>query len=240
MKFESIKDSYVNEELTLYSEADYISIPSSFAKQTYIEKGIAPEKLVQIPYGVDLTNFRQIQKKDDIFRMIFVGSLSLRKGVHYLLEPVSELRLKNEELLLIGYESKEIKSFMEKYKECYRYIGKVPHLELHKYLSQGSVFVLPSIEEGLAMVIPQAMACGLPIICTTNTGGADIIRDGKEGFIIPIRDVNALKEKILYLYEHEETREFMSELALKRAKEFTWDVYGNKLIAAYKEIVNKR
>ena len=239
LKFELIKDSYVNEELTLYSESDYISIPSNFAKQTYIEKGIDLKKLIQIPYGVDLTNFRKIQKEDDIFRVVFAGSLSLRKGVHYLLEAFSELRLKNGELLLIGYETKEIKPFMEKYKGYYRYIGKVPQFELYKYLSQGSVFVLPSIEEGLAMVIPQAMACGLPIICTTNTGGADIIREGKEGFIIPIRDINALKEKILYLYEHEDEKKHMSEMALQRVKEFTWDAYGDKIIAAYKEILHK-
>ena len=208
--------------------------------QTYIEKGIDPKKLIQIPYGVDLTNFKQIQKEDDIFRVIFAGSLSLRKGVHYLLKAFSELGLKNAELVLIGSVSNEIKSFMEKYKRYYHYIGKVPHLELYRYLSQGSIFVLPSIEEGLANVIPQAMACGLPVICTTNTGGADIIRDEKEGFIIPIRDVEALKAKILYLYENEDKRKFMSEEALKRAKEFTWDAYGNKVITAYKKILHNR
>ena len=240
LKTKPIKDHYVSEELILYSESDYISIPSNFAKQTYINRGIDPKKLIQIPYGVDFNNFRKIQKEDDVFRIIFAGSLSLRKGVHYLLKAFSELGLKNVELVLIGHQSKEIKPFMEKYKRCYRYIGKVPHLELYRYLSQGSIFVLPSIEEGLAMVIPQAMACGLPVICTTNTGGADIIRDGKEGFIIPIRDVSALKEKILYLYEHEEERRLMSEMSLKRAKEFTWDAYGDKVITAYKEILHSR
>lgn len=235
IKDKLIDNKIVQKELLEYQEADYISIPSEFVKETFVNKGIDPKKLIQIPYGVDLTNFRKIQKEDDIFRVIFAGSLSLRKGVHYLLKAFSELGLKNVELVLIGHQSKEIKPFMEKYKEYYRYIGKVLHLELYRYLSQGSIFVLPSVEEGLAMVIPQAMACGLPVICTTNTGGADIIRDEKEGFIIPIRDVEALKAKILYLYENEGKRKQMSEMALQRVKGFTWDVYGRNMINQYKK-----
>ena len=85
-----------------------------------------------------------------------------------------------------------------------RHLGPFPERELHKYYSQGSVFCLNSIEDGFGMILVQAMACGLPVITTTNTGGADIVRDGRDGFIIPIRDVAALKEKILYFYENPE------------------------------------
>jgi len=89
------------------------------------------------------------------------------------------------------------------------------------------------------MVQLQAMACGLPVICTTNTGGEDIIRNGKEGFIVPIRDVEALKEKILYLYSNPEKCKKMGYNAKKRVKEnFTWDHYGDRIIKKYKEILN--
>ena len=234
-----INERIVEKSLLEYKEADYISIPSGFVRETFIKNGFDPKKLIQVPYGVDLSVFRQIQKNDKTFRIIFLGGLTLRKGLHYLLQAFSELRLPDAELMLIGSISAEIKPFLNKYSGSYCYVGKIPHLELYTYLSQGSIFVLPSIEEGFGMVINQAMACGLPIICTTNTGGADIVRDGKDGFIIPIRDINALKEKILYLYENEDKRKYMSESALKRAKEFTWDAYGDKIIAAYKEIINR-
>ena len=230
----------VEKELLEYQEADYISIPSEFVKETFIKKGFDSKKLIHVPYGVDLSNFKQIQKNDKTFRVIFLGGLTLRKGLHYLLQAFSELRLSDAELMLIGSVSTEIKPFLNKYSDSYRYVGKIPHLELYKYLSQGSVFVLPSIEEGLAMVIPQAMACGLPAICTTNTGGADIVRNDKEGFIIPIRDISALKEKILYLYENEAERKRMSELSLKRVTEFTWDAYGENIIDKYKEIIKRK
>ncbi|MEK7549210.1 MAG: glycosyltransferase family 4 protein, partial [Patescibacteria group bacterium] len=143
------------------------------------------------------------------------------------------------ELMLLGAMNEEMAPFFKKYAGHYNYVGKVPQAELYKHYSQGSVFVMPSIEEGLALVQPQAMACGLPIIATTNTGAEDIVRDGLDGFIIPIRDVSALKEKILYLYEHPEERKKMSASAKEHVSSgFTWDDYGNKMIAEYERILN--
>jgi len=228
----------IAKELKEYAEADYVSIPSSFVKRSFLEHGIDEKKLIQVPYGVDLSNFRQISKNDDIFRLIFVGGMSLRKGVHYLLQAFSELNLPNSELMLIGSLNDEIKPFFKKYEGSYKYIGHVPQKELYKYYSQGSVFVIMSIEEGLALVIPQAMACGLPVICTTNTGGEDIVRNGVDGFIIPIRNIEALKEKLIYLYKNPEILKTMSQSAKERVRDsFTWDRYGEKIIEAYRRLL---
>jgi len=153
----------------------------------------------------------------------------------------------------------EIKPFFKKYQVDYeirnkyestklrkgksniKYIGHVPQKELYKYYSQGSVFVIMSIEEGLAMVQPQAMACGLPVICTTNTGGENIVRDGKDGFVIPIRDVEKLKEKLVYLYENPEICRKMGESAKQRVSQgFTWDDYGDKIINIYENILTQK
>lgn len=228
----------IEDELKMYEEADYISVPSSFVKRTFLEYGFPESKIIQVPYGVDLSDFRQIPKVDGIFRVVFAGGMTLRKGVHYLLKAFSELNLPNSELMLIGAINDEIKPFFEKYEEKFNWIGPKPQKELHKYYSQGSVFVIMSIEEGLAMVQPQAMACGLPVICTTNTGGEDIVRDGIDGFVIPIRDIKALKEKIVYLYEHPEKMEEMGRSAMERVKNgFTWDDYGDKMIKEYEKII---
>ncbi|PIR66476.1 MAG: glycosyltransferase family 1 protein [Parcubacteria group bacterium CG10_big_fil_rev_8_21_14_0_10_36_14] len=228
----------VEKELKEYEEADYISIPSLFVKSTFLEKGIPESKLIHVPYGVDLSRFKQIPKEDDIFRVVFAGGMSLRKGVHYLLKAFSELKLPNSELLLIGSINEEIKPFFKKYEGSFRYIGHVPQAELYKHYSQGSVFAMMSIEEGLALVQPQAMACGLPVIATTNTGAEDIVRDGKDGFIIPIRDVEKLKEKLIYLYEHPVEREEMAVSAKEHVSSgFTWDDYGDKMIKEYERIL---
>jgi glycosyltransferase involved in cell wall biosynthesis len=83
------------------------------------------------------------------------------------------------------------------------------------------------------------MACGLPVICTTNTGGADLVREGRDGFILPIRDVEAIKEKILYFYENPEAARSMGESARRRvAAGFSWSDYGRRMIAAYQSILS--
>jgi len=231
----------IEKELEEYEESDYISIASSFVKKSFIEKGFDEDKLIHVPYGVDLSNFRQIPKADNVFRVVFAGGMCLRKGVHYLLRAFSELNLPNSELMLIGSLNDEIKPFFKKYKGKFKWLGHIPQRELYKYYSQGSVFVLNSVEDGFGMVIIQAMACGLPLICTTNTGGEDIIRDAKDGFVIPIRDVETLKEKIFYLYQNPEICRQMGQSAKQRVSSgFTWDDYGDKIIQAYQSILNKK
>jgi len=231
----------IEKELKEYEEADYISVPSSFVRRTFVERGIPASKLIQVPYGVDLSTFQQIPKEDHIFRVVFAGGMMLRKGVHYLLQAFAELHLPRAELLLIGSSNGEMEPFLKKYEGTFRWIGHVPQAELHRYYSQGSVFAILSIEEGMAMVQAQAMACGLPIIATTNTGAEDIVREGKDGFIIPIRDVAALKEKLFYCYEHQDVCRAMGQSAKKHiASGFTWDDYGKRITAEYERIIKNR
>lgn len=231
----------VEKELKEYAEADYICVSSLFAKKTFLEKGIPEDKIIHIPYGVDLKSFKKTKKDDDVFRVVFVGAMTLRKGVHYLLQAFSELKLPNSELLLIGAITDEIRSFFKRYEGKFRWIGSIPQSELYRYYSQGSVFVLNSIEDGFGMVIIQAMACGLPVIATENTGGPDIVRDGKDGFIIPIRNVEKLKEKLSCLYNNKEILKQMGQSAKERAGErFTWDDYGEKMVKAYENIISKK
>lgn len=98
---------------------------------------------------------------------------------------------------------------------------------MHHYFQRADIFVYPSLYEGSAIAIYEALASGLPVITTPNNGSR--ITDGVEGFIVPIRDVEALKEKILVLYEDRELRETMGTNARKRAEEFTWATYRRKV-----------
>jgi glycosyltransferase involved in cell wall biosynthesis len=237
---EVVHPRVVERELTEYREADFIAIPSQFVKDTFLQQGIPEDRLIHVPFGVDLTHFSPGPKSDNTFRIIHCGNISIRKGVHYLLQAFAELNLPGAELWLIGSMTDEIKPFWRQWASpAVRHQGPFPERELHNYYSQGSVFCLASIEEGLAMVQVQAMACGLPVICTTNTGGADIVRDGRDGFVLPIRDVDAIKEKILYFYENPEACTVMGESARRRVQAgFSWADYGNKMIAAYRKILN--
>lgn len=228
----------LEKELKEYKETDYISIPSLFSQKTFLEAGVQESKLLHVPYGVDTSQFKPAPKSDSVFRVVYAGGMTLQKGVHYLLQAFSELNLPNSELLLIGGLTDEIKPFFKKYEGKFRYVGSVPQTELANHYSQSSVFVLNSIHDGFGMVIIQAMACGLPVIATENTGGPDIIRDGVNGFIIPIRDVEALKNKLRFLYENPAIQKAMGEMAQKKAVSgFTWDDYGNKMIKLYENLL---
>jgi len=229
----------VEKALVEYAEADYVSIPSQYVKRTFLEYGVPEDKLIHVPYGVDLTYFRPVPKQDDVFRVVHCGMVSLQKGVHYLLQAFSELKLPHAELWLIGSITDEIRPFLNRYSSTkVLYKGPFRERELYKYYSQGSVLCLASIHEGLAMVQAQAMACGLPVICTTNTGGEDIVRDGQDGFVVPIRDVEVLKEKILFFYENRDACKAMGNSGQQRVQSgFTWGDYGDRMIAEYQRIL---
>jgi len=235
LKFTKTHLGVYEKELQEYEEADQISIPSLFVKQTFLDKGIPESKLIHVPYGVSLAEFYPVPKEDKVFRVIHCGGINLRKGIQYLLQAFYELNLPNAELWLVGSVNSEINPFLAKYQSDRIILkGSHPQNTLRWFYSQCSVFCIASIEEGLAMVQPQAMACGLPVIHTTNTGGGDIIRDGIDGFCIPIRDVEAIKQKILFFYQHSEERDEMGGNALEQARgSLSWDSYGTKMIAAY-------
>ncbi|QIR40487.1 glycosyltransferase family 4 protein [Tolypothrix sp. PCC 7910] len=239
LNFAETHPGIYDREIKSYDDADRIAIPSLFAKRTFLEQGIPESKLIHVPYGTSLAEFYPVAKEDNVFRIIHCGALSLRKGVQYLLQAFHELNLADAELWLVGSISPEIEPFFQKYhNEKIILKGTHPQNQLRWFYSQCSIFCLASIEDGFGMVIPQAMACGLPVIHTTNTGGEDIVRDGIDGFCVPIRDVEALKEKILFLYEHPEKRNQMGINALKQARSsLSWDDYGVKMIKAYSQIV---
>jgi glycosyltransferase involved in cell wall biosynthesis len=241
LAYTRIDQRLVERELREYQECDQIVVPSSFAYRSFLEKGIASEKIAQVPYGVDLSLFKPVAKEDRVFRVIYVGALSLQKGVPYILDALATLRLKNFELWLIGAVSSETQPFLDKHAEGFRYLGVLPRAELYRYYSQGSVFVIASVQEGLALVQAQAMACGLPVIATTNTGAEDLFTDGVEGFIVPIRNPEAIREKVLYLYEHPQERDEMARAALKRVQRIGgWSTYGEQMLLVYQNALLRR
>jgi glycosyltransferase involved in cell wall biosynthesis len=234
----STEEFFENIRKQEYELADFILVPSQYVFDSFVKMGINEHKLFIVPYGVDLGVFQQIPKIDKTFRVLYVGRVSLAKGVHYLLEAYRQLELKNAELLLIGQIEEVFKPILKKYAGIFKHISNVSNKELYKFYSNSSVFVLPSLSDSFGLVSLEAMACGLPIIVTENCGA--VTRDGKDGFVIPIRDVKALKEKILTLYENEDLRQQMGNSAKEYIKNFTWEHYGQKVVQAYREIARIR
>ena len=223
------------EELEL---ADAVMISSDYAKQTLIEHGVSENKIFVVPMAAEIDRFRpRVPQNGERFRVLFVGQVTQRKGIKYLLEAFRQLALPNAELILVGGITGSGKG-LGPYRGYFRHIPSVPYPDLHEYFQLGSVFVMPSLHESGVLAIHEALASGLPVIATPNCGS--VVRDGVEGFIVPIRDVEALKEKILLLYENKELREEMGRRARKRAEEFTWATYRQRVSELFRQLLDAK
>ena len=107
-------------------------------------------------------------------------------------------------------------------------------------MSEADAFVFPSLFEGFALVILEAMAAGLPVITTPNTAGPDLIEDGKEGLIVPAGDANALREAMQSLLHNPERARSMGRAAHEKTKEFTWERYGERWEALVRDICREQ
>ena len=231
--FTGIDPRVIEKEEQEYAAADIITVPSTFAERSFLEMGVAEKKLRVIPYGVSLTRFHPMGEPDpDSFDVLFVGGASIRKGIRYLLEGFEALAHPRKRLTFAGVVLPETRSLIEEFSRRLHIIclGTVPQPVLKEVMSGSHVMVLPSIEDGFGMVISEAMACGCPVICSENCGGGETISDGKDGFIVPIRDSAAVAERLQHLADDADLRLRMSQSALARVQSFGgWDNYGDRM-----------
>src|SRR6202162_4167162 len=218
--------------------ADLVIAGSSFVKHSLEVAGVDPQRICVIPYGVDLQCFRPAPRdQDGIFRVLFVGQLSQRKGIKYLLEAFQTLHLPAAELVLVG-QMMGSGLGLGAYSHSFRHLASVPHAQVPSLFQSADIFVYPSLYEGSALVTYEALACGLPVVTSANSGS--VVRDGIEGFIVPICDVQDLQQKILLLYENPGLREEMSRRARQRAEEFGWSVYQQRVGQLFGQLLETR
>ncbi|HTC61368.1 MAG TPA: glycosyltransferase [Candidatus Saccharimonadales bacterium] len=240
--FAGVDPRVIHREEAEYETADAITVPSTFAFDTFVKAGVSRRKMRLVPYGVDLNAFFPCAPKSTKeFHVLFVGNIAVRKGIAYLLHAFDKLTCDNKRLTLVGSLSPEMENVIKK--GCHRgdihIAGHIPQPQLKFIMSSSDVMVLPSVEEGLALVQAQAMACGCPIIATENTGARNLFTHSKEGFIVPIRDANSIAENLQKLADNRELRQCMSDAALKRVQSIGgWDRYGDTTYKVFTELVN--
>ncbi len=218
--------------------ADKVLAASEYVRDTLIANGVSASRIVLCQYGVDTARFRPpVNVADHPFRILFVGQISQRKGIKYLLEAVKNLHLKEAELILMGGVIGSGNG-LRPYEGLFKHIAAVPYSELPQHYQSADIFVYPSLHEGSALAIYEALASGLPVITTPNAGS--VVRDGEEGFVVPIRDVEALMGKMLLLYRDRELRKTMSLKARKRAESFSWEHYRQRLGKFVEDVLREK
>ena len=239
--FAGIDPRVISREEAEYEAADVITVPSTFALNTFVKSGVPREKLRLAPYGVDLGTFYPCaQRSETKFQILFVGSVSVRKGLRYLLEAFQQLEYESKHLVLAGLISPEMEGTIEPLRQSKQVsvMGHVPHQRLKEIMSASHVMVLPSIEDGFGLVLAQAMACGCPVIASQNTGAQDLFADGREGFIVPVANARALADRLQTLADNPDLRLRMSEAAVQRVKSIGgWDQYGERIYRIFSEML---
>jgi len=190
----------------MLADVSYVLSPSTYVSRSYLSRGFKPEQVLRNVYPVDLSRFQPEahSRKEGPLTVINTGSLSLRKGTPYLLEAFALVYRKHPSarLLLTRDIREDIKPILSRYRDLpIDWSPGLPHDQLVERLRSANVYVLPSLEEGLARAALEAMACGLQVVLTPNTGANDFVEPAVNGEVVPIRDASATAEAILKCYE---------------------------------------
>ena len=218
-------------EEAIYAAADAITVPSTAAARSFFQMNVPAAKVHVIPYGVRLESFTPTDTPpDEEFNVLFAGAVGLRKGVPYLLQAFAALQHPRKRLRVAGALQEDLRPLLNQLPtENVDFLGPLPQPELAALMSRSHILVLPSIEEGLALVQAQAMACGCPVLASANTGAEDLFTDNLEGFIVPIRDTPALTQRLQQLAGNPTLQQRMRSAALARVHQIGgWQAYGDR------------
>ncbi|MFV1994660.1 MAG: glycosyltransferase family 4 protein [Verrucomicrobiales bacterium] len=230
----SIDKNRIAKAVREYAIADRICVPSGFVRDTFLERGVAQEKLVMNPYGADAEIWREVaearaaKSPDGPFTFVFTGSVMLRKGVAHLLRAWEVLGDDEAELWLVGGVHPDCREMLASLPRGVRVFGFQPWRELVDLYRRADVYVLPSLEEGMARSVLEAMAAGLPVIVTWETGTTDVMVDGEDGWVVRAADAEALAQAMGEAIDCRDRLGEMGASACARMQKFSWDAYSER------------
>lgn len=218
--------------------ADYYLVGSSFVKESLEFCDAKSEQIRIVPYGANvMSDFVHIANSNKPLEVLYVGQVTYRKGITYLLEAISKMPKKTIHLTIVGaYNDSDW--YVKKYITApnITFTGLVTPDKMVQIYNKSDVFVIDSIAEGMAQVGIEAMACGLPVICSHNSGIDDIVEDGVNGFVIPCCDVEALQNKIQFFEDNREQVTKMGKIGRVVASQYTWSDYEKNVVSAIRSI----
>jgi hypothetical protein len=236
LEFPSFYEERLEQEPHL---ADFVIAASEFTKKTLISDGINESRIIYQPLGFDIHNipFTASRKmSENKFKLLYVGTVTQRKGVKYLLEAMKCLPSSDFELHIFGG-IQGTGQALKKYEENFIYHPPVSQKEIYKKYKEYDALVLPTVFEGFGLVIVEAMAAGIPVITTSHSFGAELIKSYENGILIPIRDVGAIVKACEYIANLSEEKYLkLSQNARNSILEFSWDKYTLRLMEQLKKI----
>ncbi|MDR1895706.1 MAG: glycosyltransferase family 4 protein [Prevotellaceae bacterium] len=222
--------------------ADCLLVNSDFVKGTFVEQGYNPNRIQVVSQGVreDFFQLKQNYTADSKIKILFTGSFGFRKGGEYLLKALQELdrRRIDYEMTIVGsYAGAE--NLIDKFRpEHIRFMGHVLQEDLKMFLSDSDIYLFPSLCEGCASSGMEAMAAGLPVVATIESGLP--IKNGENGMLIPSKDSDVIVDVIIKLSQNQVLRERIGTAAANTiAGNYTWEHYAQKVFDVYTHLLNK-
>lgn len=228
-------DWHVSQELKEYELADRIIVPSAFVKDSFLRQGFQPEKIVVVPFGVEMksdTTTRKSSQRGDELSAVFVGEVGLRKGILYALEAWQQSSVKKGMFYVAGPISAEIKPFLSRY-ESDPTIQFTGFVDPRPYYNKSDVFIFPSLEEGSALVTYEAMANGLPLIVTPNAGS--LVNNKECGVVVAPGSVDEILQALELFASNKNLGISMGQSGQELIKHYDWNRYGDSIAKLYLE-----
>ncbi len=226
------KNQMKAEELTL---ADVILCPSSFVKHSLPQGIVDKTPIALTPYGCpSVLPRRAIPNFSNKLRFLFVGALGQRKGLADLLKAFQILNRKDVELIALGPLLAPLE-FYQKRCPSLQWEGPRSNAAILEYMQSCHVLVLPSLVEGRAIVQLEALACGLPILITSHTGGEDLVEPYQTGLLVSPRSPEKLAEAMAWFAENRQLLPAMQEKCREKASQCSWEHFRQRLLTALKE-----
>jgi glycosyltransferase involved in cell wall biosynthesis len=202
----------IERELREYALADHIVVLSTFAKRSFLDHGVPWDHLSVLTLGADVRAFRPSPAVVDErrrrltggapIRVVYVGALSMQKGLEDLIRIARTLRGEAFEFRLVGVQTDEVRPLLAQAGTNVTWLPSRPQAELPPVYWDSDLFLFPTIHDGFGMVLSQALAAGLPVLTTTNCGGADLLHEGLTGWVLPIRQPEAFVQRLRWCDAH--------------------------------------
>ena len=224
-------------------DTDEFLVASNVVKRSLRYSGVSEEKMHLAPYGVDVNKFEFIEKKpmQKPLRMVYVGQVCYRKGIHHLLKVMDRFADGEVQLSLAGSITPPILPLVDQYRERtdVRFLGFVTRDRLARLYQESDVFVFPTLGEGYGMVVLEALSCGVPCIVSDLAGGDDAIEDGVNGFRFKAGDDDDLYEKIRWFIDHPDRLPEMSSRSRQSVIHQDWQSYYDHVTHAIETILGR-
>ena len=226
----TLNDERQNYYIDEAKRADYIIAASEFSKKSYVAVGVPKKNVFVCPYGMDSLNYEEkhIGKTDELVFTV-MGGTRPAKGLSYILEAFTRLSNKDTKLNIVGKDNL-VQDIKKKYRGNIKYWGQQLHSKIPEILSETDILLFPSLSDGFGFAAAEGMAAGCPVIASENSGIADLIEDGINGYVIPIQSTEALYEKMLWFVDNREKIQTMSDNAVRTIKKMTWEQYNQKIL----------